>query len=219
MAEIQPCPNCGKTVSELADQCYWCGKVIAGPPDAITPELIDSLLDVELPMLLDRYACKCLSEQGCYELDGPKDVDVLAKLPRPIRVAYTLISLDTQVNNGGFWQFFTNSSGQIVDEALEDLRLIGATDHIPIVEAAIAINHELESKYPSYANRFERPEPEPTDEEEQAFWTDVEGNCESELDKLASKFYLMEHEDSKWNYFKTYIRDHVSECEHDSRRM
>jgi len=44
-----------------------------------------------------------------------------------------------EIYNGGFWQYFSNSTGSDVPFACEALTAIGATDAIPIIEAAISV--------------------------------------------------------------------------------
>ncbi|WP_431162794.1 DMP19 family protein [Flagellimonas beolgyonensis] len=55
-----------------------------------------------------------------------------AHMPKPLQVAYLINELVMEVNNGGYLQFFTNSTGRYTEETLEALRAIGAT-----------YNHEL----------------------------------------------------------------------------
>ena len=45
--------------------------------------------------------------------------------------------LDDEVNNGGFNQYFFNSSGQWAMEAIEGFRLIGAEERAELVKAAV----------------------------------------------------------------------------------
>ncbi len=147
-------------------------------------------------------------------MDGPREADILATLPRGIRAGYTLVVLDSEVRNGGFYQWFTNSSGKIANDTLEDLRLIEATKHVRLVQQALQLNERLEAKYPAYKQRWESPEPDIDGEPEADFWSDVETNFEPEFDRLSSNFYSLEDTDSLWNHFGTYARVHPNECVH-----
>jgi len=66
------------------------------------------------------------------------------------QVALCMHKLEAEVNNGGFHQFFLNSSGQLVPETLQALSAIGATRTKHLLERAIAI--AFPSGYPSDAS-------------------------------------------------------------------
>jgi hypothetical protein len=147
MAEIQKCPSCGELVSKRAVECQRCGEIISGVPTAITIELLQSLRDEDLAMLLFRFASTIISQRGCWDGTRTDERRVLAELPVPVRAAYRLICLDSEVYNGGFFQWFTNSSGLHVDEALQDLRLVSAHEHFALVGRAVELNRLLEAKF------------------------------------------------------------------------
>jgi hypothetical protein len=212
MADVIRCPSCDEPVSRNAIECRSCGGSIV--PDSITIELLDSLPDEDLPDFLFHYASKVFEEHDCWRIDGPRAADILATLPRGIRAGYTLVDLDSEVRNGGFYQYFTNSSGQIAYEALEDLRLIGAKNHALLVQQAIQLNEQLEAKYPWYKQRWESPESDIDAASKTRFWADVETNFEPEFDRLSSDFYSLDDTDSLWNQFRTYARTHPNECVH-----
>ena len=54
--------------------------------------------------------------------------------------------LDAEVNNGGFDQYFWNTAGELISEAIEGLEIIGAEDLASIADAAAA---ELSDKFES----------------------------------------------------------------------
>jgi Domain of unknown function (DUF4375) len=62
---------------------------------------------------------------------------IVTALPFGIQAVYTTFFLDAEVRNGGFNQYFWNSTGQFAIEALEGLRFFGATDHARLFEGAI----------------------------------------------------------------------------------
>lgn len=64
--------------------------------------------------------------------------DLLKYSPRD-RVALCLHRLEAEVNNGGFHQFFFNSSGQLVPETCEALTAVGANETRRLLEQAVAI--------------------------------------------------------------------------------
>ena len=51
-------------------------------------------------------------------------------MSKGLRVAYTLMLLDTEVNNGGFYSVLYKLEGQLASQAVEDLILIGVKKHI-----------------------------------------------------------------------------------------
>lgn len=59
-------------------------------------------------------------------------------LPEPKRVFRATWELQTQVNNGGFFQYFLNTSSWTVPSVCDALQAIGATETAAIVNAAIA---------------------------------------------------------------------------------
>ena len=65
---------------------------------------------------------------------------------------YTIWWLETEVNNGGFHQYFWNSAGDHADVALKSLRSIGAKKTAELLEKSIKI--AFEGKLP--INRSER---------------------------------------------------------------
>jgi len=64
--------------------------------------------------------------------------DELEKLTLPQKYFYFNQNLEREVNNGGFNQYFINSSGEFAHETLTSLRLIGANKTADILQQAIA---------------------------------------------------------------------------------
>jgi hypothetical protein len=74
--------------------------------------------------------------------DLPDEEDVLADASPGQRAIYALTAADGEVNNGGFEQFFFNSSGAFMHEAIDGAELIGAPQHAEILGEAAAIYPE-----------------------------------------------------------------------------
>src|SRR6185436_580594 len=55
------------------------------------------------------------------------------------QVALCMHKLEAEVNNGGFHQFFFNSSGELVPQTLDALKTIGAPKTRQLLERAVAI--------------------------------------------------------------------------------
>ena len=220
MPTLIPCPFCQEEVSALAIVCVNCGEILNDVPHSVTVRMVDSLRDIELMNFLVRYASAYLEENGCYKIGGPPLGSILAKLPPGIRAGYTLDRLNGEVSNGGFYQWFTNSSGQINHETVDDLRLIGASEHVRVVGEAIRLIECLEAKYPVFKNRWnETGETCTWDKSLDEFWEEVNSRYEPEFDSLSGELDALEDTNSMWPLFVKYIRQHVNELVHhrDSR--
>jgi hypothetical protein len=113
----------------------------------------------------------------CEPLDGMKMENAQArvrKLPPSIRPLYTVLILQSEVENGGFNQYFWNSSGRLASEAFDDLVGLGAQQHAALLKYAIMIEKDespmmAEFKKPqtwdSFAESYKHTELEPLDGE------------------------------------------------------
>jgi hypothetical protein len=187
-----------------------CGAAINDVPAVVTVQLIASLLDDDVPDFIFQYARNVLAEHDCYQSDGPDEPEILATLPIGLRAGYALVLLDSEVHNGGFYQWFTNSSGRLAKETLKYLQMIGATEVAQVVEEALRLNERLETKYTAYKERWKSAAAEP----EPGFWPDVEANFEPEFDRLSNDFFSLDESDSIWTSFIDYVRKAPVECVH-----
>ena len=79
--------------------------------------------------------------------------DAISGMSEGFQMVYSTTTLETQVNNGGFNQFFHNPSGQYAEMALRSLKLIGAIEYYEILQKAIETymkekeNPELQNLY------------------------------------------------------------------------
>ena len=172
--------------------------------DAITPEFLSQVTDDDLPDLLFQYVLAVVGARH-------DDLPIIAALPVGLRAGYVLCVLESEILNGGFHQFFTNSSGRHSDEALEYLRMIGAERHTAILAEASQLNRQLEAKYPSYQRRWEAPTPEPSADEYAEFWSEFEEAVEPEFDRLDGEFSQSE---SIWPLFVNWVRRDPDVCVH-----
>ena len=85
--------------------------------------------------------------------DDESEFSVISKMHPGFQMIYSTCLLESEVNNGGFNQFFINSSGKFAEMALQSLKLLGATDFYSIFQKAIEIfeaekrNLELQDLY------------------------------------------------------------------------
>src|SRR6266566_9875702 len=70
--------------------------------------------------------------------DLAHEVAIVAGLPKAVSAIYVTTLLDNEVLNGGFHQFFWNSSGEFALMALEGLERLGAPKHAAVLQSAIA---------------------------------------------------------------------------------
>lgn len=214
MREPVSCAECGAGVSRAALECLSCGHELNAVPKAIVADVIHDLGDDELIDFLFRYSHAVLSDRGCFADNGPSERDILASLPRGVRLAGTMVRLDSEVHNGGFYQWFTNSSGESADLAVDDLRLIGASAHVALVEEAIALDQRVGERHPHYARRWDLSAPEPDQKTQTAFWSDVKAKFYPEYDRLSSAYYDLQETDSLWPKFIAWVRQHPDQCVH-----
>lgn len=64
------------------------------------------------------------------------------------RVFLSIMALDREVMNGGFDQFFTNSSSEYAPEIVENLRAIGSDNTARLAEQAIAQRGDFDALEP-----------------------------------------------------------------------
>jgi hypothetical protein len=103
--------------------------------------------------------------------------DELENLSEPQKLFYLIQNLEREVNNGGFEQYFYNSSGDNALETLSALAEIGAHRTLNILQLAI-------NEFPNKVVPFDR-------EERQNILDSLE-NASAAWDLLDQKFFLYE---------------------------
>jgi hypothetical protein len=71
--------------------------------------------------------------------DYSREYEAVTELSPGLQMLYTTWTVETEVNNGGFDQYFINTNGTLAAEALEGFRLLRARAHARIMENAIAL--------------------------------------------------------------------------------
>ena len=81
-----------------------------------------------------------------------------AKLTEPQKTFSLCQWFEQEVNNGGFWQFFFNSSGNFAHQIVDSLRIIGANTTADILQEAINQfpNKIVPNTYDERMNVFEQ---------------------------------------------------------------
>lgn len=114
-------------------------------PNEITEQVLRETPDADLSGLLYDFVCARLKRTDAYRTKPAYKQGVL-ELPRGLRVVFNMFALDFEVNNGGFMQFFGNSSGEFVPETLEDCKMIDASKHVELLEKAVAAKRLTEKE-------------------------------------------------------------------------
>lgn len=106
----------------------------------------DYSLDREICDFVETY----IGEQG-----GAKQQQLWQELPHKHRMYYATVILESQVENGGFYQYlnWAYETPEIIQEALDGLRMIGATEHLALTNEALALFvHFIEELEPIVSN-------------------------------------------------------------------
>lgn len=211
MPDIISCPSCGGTVSRFGRLCPHCWEEIVPALPAVTAKLIDGLLDDAVADVCFGYVSNLLRDAGCWERSGPPARDIVAALPTGLLAGYLLVVLESEVLNGGFHQWLTNSSGELADETLEAAKAIRATRCVTLLRRALKIDREFGADFPWYADRF-RPQPPhcPPQKEVRALMSKLVPPLE-ELDK---EWGIQDGEVIWGKAFLRYVRKHPESCVH-----
>ena len=113
----------------------------------LTPEILGKISDANLEYAIIDYVYSKIN--GNWE----KEYAIVTSLPKSFQMVYSTDQLEGEVNNGGFNQYFWNSSGAFQNEALEGYKTLGATEHIEIVEEAIKIYQGIAPKIKKFKDK------------------------------------------------------------------
>jgi hypothetical protein len=87
--------------------------------------------DVE-QAILDRIA-------AAIEADPGREGEIVRGLPLGAKMLHTTSWVEAEVSNGGFQQYFWNSTGEFANEAVAGFELLDAKEHAELMRRAIAI--------------------------------------------------------------------------------
>jgi uncharacterized protein DUF4375 len=81
-------------------------------------------------------------------IDGhyDRDVEILATMPAGIRALYVTSGVEDEVNNGGFNQYYWNSSGKFAGEAVAAFEFFGAHKYAELMREANRIHAAEEAE-------------------------------------------------------------------------
>jgi hypothetical protein len=69
-------------------------------------------------------------------MKGHEEAEVLATMPAGIRALYLTAGVEEEVNNGGFNQYYWNSTGKFADQAVAAFEFFGAHQYAALMQEA-----------------------------------------------------------------------------------
>ena len=106
----------------------------------LTSEIIDTTSDENLLQTVFDNLSEKLPK------DYKKEFQAVTSWNKPRQAIYIIWALEGEVNNGGFNQFYFNSSGQFAELAPEALKLVGATKFADLVTRANSVYEKENEK-------------------------------------------------------------------------
>ena len=154
----------------------------------LTKSILDGLPDDQLEQAVYDNISEIIGEDYENELSNVK------KLTKGQKAIFSTWAVEAEVNNGGFNQFYFNSSGQYGDMAVEGFETVDATKHAELMREANKI-------YASIKKDLEKFD----DGTVESFSESYEDNP---LNKLDDKYYDLDKNESLWGLKVKYIREH-----------
>ncbi len=98
----------------------------------LSKEKIELLTDEKIEQYLVDYVVNDVIKEQWDE-----QYKLVMSLPEPIRVNYITFMLEGEISNGGYGQYFFNSSGIFAYDAVDALKIIGASKKADITKKAL----------------------------------------------------------------------------------
>ena len=105
----------------------------------LTKEIIDSTPDDSLEQLIFDNLSQIVGASDKEELEAVSELSVGQ------RAHYSVWCVEAEVNNGGFYQFYQNSSGILGSMAIEGFKTFGAYKFATLVEKADSLKARFEA--------------------------------------------------------------------------
>lgn len=110
----------------------------------LTSDILQSVNDDDLEQVIFDNIYEQLGD------DYAKEYQNLQKCSKGQQAFFVTWIVEGEVNNGGFNQFYFNSSGQYAEMAVEGFALFGATKYVDLMKRANKIYSENEERLKSY---------------------------------------------------------------------
>jgi pullulanase/glycogen debranching enzyme len=137
-----------------------------------------------------------LYDQGCYARDGQRTAATVRSLPQGLRALLLATIVESEVHNGGFTQYLSNRNAINIDEAISDLKWLGAAKRAEIVAQIREMIVELRKEHPVLI--AVEAEKELNDNERSLLndcWDAFEQRYEATFDSLATEYYRVAGEE------------------------
>lgn len=106
----------------------------------LTAEMLAAYTDEDLePSIIDFIIEAKIGDE--YD----REYEIVTGLSKGMQYLYATWMMEAEVNNGGFHQFFFNSTGRFAREALEGCRVFGAAQYAELMKQAIEADKKGES--------------------------------------------------------------------------
>ncbi len=135
--------------------------------------------------------------QTKFNEDYSNEEEIVRNLSLGQRAFYVTWILEAEVNNGGFNQFYFNSSGQLADLAEDSFKIIGAVKFADLVKQANSVYDDIKDDLEKF-----------NDGTIESFSKSYEQNPLNELD---DKFYKLYKDEPLGQIRIKYIRENVNE--------
>lgn len=96
----------------------------------LDPSVLASIPDEKLELAIVEYVYSKIEDR--YE----NEAEILSTLPVGIRAVYLTWRVAAEVNNGGFNQYYWNSTGRFADDAVEAFEFFSAHEHAELMREA-----------------------------------------------------------------------------------
>ena len=113
---------------------------------------------------------------------GEDDYELVRQIPKSAQFFWAMRLLESEVNNGGYEQYFWNSSCTLTGVALEAYKAIGAPKYIEFLQEAMALAGD--ESWAARRRMFNND------------WKTYKEACQPALDALDAQFYAAHGGDS-----------------------
>jgi len=167
-------------------------QILHPKPESLSAKKVAKMSDVDLEIAVFELLLKK------YPVFGAEDAARFRRMNQGQQMLVATMECENEVNNGGFVQYYWNGEGYFAKAAVKGFRLIGATRHAKIVEAAIAVH----SKEAPRLDRLKRIDTK------QSF---SDAYKESKLNDLDQQYYKTDAGENVAKLHAQYIRAHLKD--------
>ena len=111
-----------------------CGQTAQDPASAMKPPNVAAIADDEVQFAILDYVHAKMADHS------DKEAEFLATLPPGVRALYVVSGVEDEVNNGGFNQYYWNSTGKFADQAVAAFEYFSARAHAELMREANRIH-------------------------------------------------------------------------------